>query len=124
MPGFLVAVGGFGLADFPVPFPAELPAKMRASKPGAFLTNILDQKYWADHLWINGFAGGGVRLGKLSRWFDSKAIDGVAVNGSARLVDVAAQLLRRTQSGFLYHYAFAMILGLIVLLAALIKFWQ
>lgn len=123
-PAFWLAFAGFALATFLYLFRPELPAKMRASKPGAFLTNILDQKYWADHLWINGFAGGGLRLGKLSRWFDSKAIDGVAVNGSAKLVDVAAQLLRRTQSGFLYHYAFAMILGLIVLLAALIKFWQ
>jgi NADH-quinone oxidoreductase subunit L len=46
------------------------------------------------------------------------------VNGSARLVDLFASVLRRTQSGYLYHYAFAMILGLIALLAVLIKFWR
>lgn len=67
---------------------------------------------------------GGLKLGKLSRGIDSRLIDGVVVNGSARLVDLAASLLRRTQSGYLYHYAFAMILGLIVLLAVLIRFWQ
>ncbi|MFT4257881.1 MAG: NADH-quinone oxidoreductase subunit L [Pseudoxanthomonas sp.] len=121
---FWLALAGFALATFLYLFKPELPAKMRASKLGAFLTNILDQKYWADHLWINGFAGGSVQLGKLSRWFDSKLIDGVLVNGSAKVVDVAASLLRRSQSGFLYHYAFAMILGLIVLLAALIRFWR
>ncbi|GAB2507365.1 NADH-quinone oxidoreductase subunit L [Pseudoxanthomonas sangjuensis] len=121
---FWLTLAGFALATFLYLFRPELPAKMRHSKLGAFLANILDQKYWADHLWINGFAGGGVQLGKLSRFFDSKLIDGVAVNGSARVVDVAASLLRRTQSGFLYHYAFAMILGLIVLLAALIKYWR
>ena len=51
-------------------------------------------------------------------------IDGAAVNGTAKLVDLGAQLLRKTQSGYLYHYAFAMIVGLILLLGAVIKFWQ
>ena len=50
-------------------------------------------------------------------------IDGAAVNGSARVVDLVAGIVRRVQSGYLYHYAFAMILGLIVLLAVLIKLW-
>jgi NADH-quinone oxidoreductase subunit L len=45
----------------------------------------------------------------------------VIVNGSAWLVDRMAGLLRRLQSGYLYHYAFAMILGLIVLLAVLAR---
>ncbi|SDQ38628.1 NADH-quinone oxidoreductase subunit L [Pseudoxanthomonas sp. CF125] len=124
-PPFWLALAGFvaatGLYIFASP---ELPARMRHSKLGAFLANILDKKYWMDTLWIGGFAGGGVALGDLSNAIDSKVIDGVAVNGSAKLVDMAANLLRRTQSGFLYHYAFAMILGLIALLAVLIKFWQ
>ena len=63
-------------------------------------------------------------LGDLSSTIDKKLIDGVAVNGSAKLVDLAANLLRRTQSGFLYHYAFAMILGLIALLAVLMTYWR
>ena len=46
-------------------------------------------------------------------------IDGVVVNGSAWTIDRFASLARRLQSGYLYHYAFAMILGLIVLLAML-----
>ena len=80
-----------------------------------------------DH-WSNAqsvlFAGGGVKLGKVSRAIDSHVIDGVAVNGTAKLVDLGAQLLRKSQSGYLYHYAFAMIVGLILLLGAVIKFWQ
>lgn len=67
---------------------------------------------------------GGIGLGRLSRMFDNGVIDGVAVNGSARLVDVVARLSRRLQSGYLYHYAFAMIVGLIVLLAFLIRGWH
>ena len=51
-------------------------------------------------------------------------IDGVVVNGSARAVDLVAGLVRRVQSGYLYHYAFAMILGLIGLLAVLIRYWR
>jgi NADH-quinone oxidoreductase subunit L len=40
------------------------------------------------------------------------------------MVDLFAGLLRKTQTGYLYHYAFAMILGLIALLAVSIRFWQ
>ena len=76
-----------------------------------------------DDVWIGGFAGGGLKLGKVSRGIDTHVIDGAAVNGSARVVDLVAGIVRRVQSGYLYHYAFAMILGLIVLLAVLIKLW-
>ncbi len=123
-PALWLAFGGFALATFLYLFRPELPGRMRHSALGAFLTNILDKKYWADHLWINGFAGGGVKLGKASRAFDSHVIDGAAVNGTAKLVDLGAQLLRKTQSGYLYHYAFAMIIGLILLLGVIIRFWQ
>ena len=47
---------------------------------------------------------------------DEAVIDGTAVNGSARVVAVFAAITRRLQTGFLYHYALAMILGLFVLL--------
>ena len=70
-----------------------------------------------------GLAGGGVKLGKLSREIDGRLIDGVAVNGSASLVGFAAGLLRKVQSGYLYHYAFAMILGLVALLALANHYW-
>ena len=63
-------------------------------------------------------------ISKTSRGADEKLVDGVIVNGSARMVDLFAGLLRKTQTGYLYHYAFAMILGLIALLAASIRFWQ
>src|SRR3546814_11708790 len=77
-----------------------------------------------DDLWIKGLAGGSVLLGRLSRRNDEKVIDGAFVNGSARLVDLLSGVLRRTQSGLLYHYAFVMILGLIVPMAALIRYWS
>ncbi|MNN95302.1 NADH:ubiquinone oxidoreductase subunit L [compost metagenome] len=60
----------------------------------------------------------------MSRAIDTHVVDGAVVNGSARVVDLAAHLLRRTQSGFLYHYAFAMIIGLIALLMVVMYVWR
>ncbi|MET0288580.1 MAG: NADH-quinone oxidoreductase subunit L [Pseudoxanthomonas sp.] len=120
---FWLAFAGFALATFLylIASPA-LPARMR--KAGSGLVWILENKFGFDALWIGGLAGGGVALGQASRVVDSKVIDGVGVNGSARLIELCANLLRRTQSGLLYHYAFAMILGLIALLAVLISYWR
>ncbi len=119
---FYLTLAGFALATFLYLFKPELPGKLR--RIFALPVRILENKYGMDDLWIGGLAGGSVKLGKVSRAIDTHVIDGAAVNGSARIVDLAANLLRRTQSGFLYHYAFAMILGLIALLAVLIRFWQ
>ena len=95
---------------------------MRASTVGAFFTRILENKYGFDDLWIKGFAGGGIKLGKFSwKRGDAGLIDGFLVNGSAVLIDRVAGVLRQIQTGRLYNYAFAMILGLIVLLAVLVK---
>ena len=53
----------------------------------------------------------------------AKVIDGFAVNGSASVVGFTAGLVRKLQSGYLYHYAFAMILGLVALLALANHYW-
>ena len=89
----------------------------------AWPIKVLEHKYWADDLWMKGFAGGSVGIGKLSSQFDSKVIDGVAVNGSAATIGLVASLVRKLQSGYLYHYAFAMILGLVALLALANYYW-
>jgi len=123
-PAFWLAFGGFLLATAMYWWKPSLPAKIGAFPPFALIGRILDNKYGMDDLWIGGFAGGGILAGKLSRKHDEKVIDGFFVNGSARIVDLFSGLLRKTQSGYLYHYAFAMILGLIALLAVLIKFWR
>ena len=123
-PAFLLAFAGFALATVMYWWKPHLPAKVAALPPLAFARRILENKYGMDDLWIGGFAGGGLLAGRLSRKNDEKVIDGFFVNGSARIVDLISGLLRKTQSGYLYHYAFAMILGLIALLAVLIKFWR
>jgi len=121
-PAFWLAFAGFALATVMYWWKPELPGKAR--KLLAWPVRVLENKYGFDDLWIGGFAGGGLGLGRASRAFDSHVIDGVAINGSARGVDLVAHLVRRLQSGYLYHYAFAMILGLIVLLAVLIRYRQ
>ncbi|UXY14796.1 NADH-quinone oxidoreductase subunit L [Chitiniphilus purpureus] len=78
---------------------------------------LLEQKYYMDHLYINGFAALGRGLGTvLWKVGDALLIDGLMVNGSARVVGFFANVMRRLQTGYIYHYAFAMILGAIALL--------
>jgi len=121
-PAFWLAFGGFLLATVMYWWKPSLPAKVAAFGPAKLIARVLNNKYGMDDLWIGGFAGGGVLAGKLARKTDEKVVDGLFVNGSARLVDLCARLLRKTQTGYLYHYAFAMILGLIALLAVLIHY--
>ncbi|MEM1439738.1 MAG: NADH-quinone oxidoreductase subunit L [Pseudomonadota bacterium] len=78
---------------------------------------VLENKYYADDLWIKGFAGSGRKLGQ-SLWQigDVRVIDGAIVNGSASFVAFCSGVLRRLQSGYLYAYAFAMVVALTGLL--------
>jgi len=118
-PAFWLAFAGFALATVMYLLKPELPAKVRHAL--SWPVRVLENKYGMDALWIGGFAGGGVALGKVSRAIDSGLIDGFIVNGSANVVAGVGRLVRRVQSGYLYHYAFAMILGLIALLAVLVR---
>ena len=82
---------------------------------------LLERKYYFDELWIRGFAGGGRRLGDLLwKKGDQFLIDGVLVNGTANSIARLAGILRQLQSGYLYTYAFAMIIGLTMLLGWLV----
>ena len=78
---------------------------------------ILDDAYGIDRLYYAVFAKGSRLLGK-GLWSvgDAKLIDGAMVNGTANSVGRLAGMLRYIQTGFLYHYAFAMIIGLLVLI--------
>ncbi|WP_240099512.1 NADH-quinone oxidoreductase subunit L [Thermomonas flagellata] len=120
-PAFWLALMGFLLATLLYLVKPEWRHAIKRTL--ALPIRVLDRKYWMDDLWIGGFAGGGVLLGRLFRRVDGGLIDGVAVNGSAQAVGLAARVLRRVQSGYLYHYAFAMILGLIALLALANHYW-
>jgi NADH-quinone oxidoreductase subunit L len=87
----------------------------------ALLYGILDRKYGFDDFNQIFFAEGSRRLGTLLwKYADAGLIDGLIVNGAARSVGWFASIIRQVQSGYLYHYAFAMIIGLLCLLSWLV----
>jgi len=97
----------------------ELAERLRERAGGLY--TLLANKYYFDAFNQRFIAGGSLALGKaLWRGGDVAIIDGVAVNGSARLVGWLANVARGVQSGYLYHYAFATIIGLSALLAWLL----
>lgn len=115
---FLLALSGFVLATYLYLLNPAMAVRCR--QWFAWPIRVLENKYGFDDLWIKGFAAGGIALGKAAwKRIDAGLIDGVMVDGSAWLVDRSAGIVRKIQTGRLYHYAFAMILGLIVLLAML-----
>jgi len=82
---------------------------------------VLDRKFWFDELYAWLFAGGARAVGTgLWRGGDVAVIDGVFVNGSARLVGWCAGAIRRVQTGYIYHYAFTMIIGIVVLMSLIV----
>jgi NADH-quinone oxidoreductase subunit L len=84
----------------------------------AGLHRLLENKYYIDELYQKIFVSKFVSIGN-SLWnkADAGVIDGWLVNGSARLVGNISTKVRVWQSGYLFHYAFAMIVGLIGILA-------
>jgi NADH-quinone oxidoreductase subunit L len=85
------------------------------------LYNLLDRKYYFDDLYIKGFAVAGRSIGQfLWQKGDRLVIDGMMVNGTARSIGRLAGVMRQIQTGFLYTYAFAMIIGLTMLLGWLL----
>ena len=82
-----------------------------------FIYKLLDRKYYFDEFNSKVFGGGSLMLGdRLWKLGDVTFIDGVLVNGSAKLVGWFAGVTRGLQTGYLYHYAFAMIIGVLMLL--------
>ena len=78
------------------------------------LHHILLNKYYFDELFAGVFGGGSRLLGSgLWNLGDRLLIDGVIVNGSAHCVGWSAKVVRQLQSGYLFHYAFVMIVGLL-----------
>ncbi len=79
---------------------------------------LLVRKYYFDEIYQVVFVGGARNIGNaLWQWGDARVIDSFLVNGAARVVRRLSSSLRTLQTGYLYHYAFAMIIGLLLLLA-------
>jgi len=112
---FWLALAGAATAWFLYIKRPDLPAVIRAKL--ALPVRILEDKYGLDRFNEWFFAGGARGIGRgLWQAGDQALIDGVAVNGSARLVGWFASVVRLIQSGHIYQYAFSMIIGVFVLL--------
>jgi NADH-quinone oxidoreductase subunit L len=112
---FWCAIAGVVLAWFLYIVRPDLPAVIKARS--GFLATMLERKYGFDDFNDWFFAGGARRVGTgLAKWGDRTIIDGIMVNGTARLIGWFAGVARRMQTGFVYHYAFTMILGVFAIL--------
>ena len=113
---FWLMVAGFVIATVIYQFRPTIADAVQNRFP--FLHRLLDHKYYFDEFYQKLFAEGSVKLGRnLWKKADAGFIDNGIVNGSAKLVEWIAARIRRWQTGFLYDYAFAMIIGLIGILA-------
>jgi NADH-quinone oxidoreductase subunit L len=118
-PPFFLAMAGVVVAWFLYLKQPALPARIAAALQP--IHTVLLEKYGFDRFNDWFFAGGARRTGGgLWRIGDVTVIDGYMVNGSARVVGWASGVARQIQSGHLYHYAFAMILGLLALLGVFV----
>jgi NADH-quinone oxidoreductase subunit L len=115
-PVFFMAMAGLVTAAVFYLIAPGIPAFLD-SKLG-FLRRILENKYGFDDFNQAVFARGSLGLGQqLWQKGDVALIDGALVNGSAKGVGALAGIARHLQSGMLFHYAFAMIIGLLAMLS-------
>ena len=112
---FWLMIAGIATAWYFYLVNPAIPARLQQTFKGIY--TILENKYYLDRFNEWFFAGGARRLGSgLWKRGDQGLIDGLVVNGSARLVGWFSRVLRQGQTGFLNHYAIAMIIGLAFLL--------
>jgi len=111
---FWLAAAGVGLSAFFYLKRPDIPAAI--AQRFRFLHQLLLNKYWFDELYSWVFARGARLLGGfLWRRGDQNVIDGFFVNGTAHLVERFSRLVKAFQSGYIYHYAFAMLIGVFAL---------
>ncbi len=120
-PPFLLAMAGVATAAFFYLKRPDIPAMIKDRL--SLVYKVLENNYGFDAFYDSFFAGGSRKLGRLfSNIGDTKLIDGLLVNGTAKSVGWLSSKIRHVQTGYLYHYAFAMIVGLLALISLAIGF--
>ena len=112
---FWLAMSGVALSYYMYVVNPSLPAAVQRRFQPVYI--LLENKYYLD--WFNeNVLARGMRVIGLSLWKvgDQKVIDGLFVNGSWKLVSWISSRVRKVQSGYIYHYAFGMIIGVFVLM--------
>jgi NADH-quinone oxidoreductase subunit L len=113
---FWLMISGFALATAIYLLRPSLADFFGQKLPG--IHRLLQNKYYFDEMYQQVFVKRTLQIGSgLWQKADAGIIDGWLVNGSARLMGGLAARVRQWQTGYLFHYAFAMIVGLIGILA-------
>ncbi len=113
---FWLAVSGVGVAWFFYMKRPDIPAAIK--QKFSAINTLLENKYYLDQFNETVFAGGARKLGSaLWKFGDVTIIDGIMVNGTAKVIGWFSGVARVVQSGYLYTYAFWMILGVFILLS-------
>jgi NADH-quinone oxidoreductase subunit L len=111
---FWLALAGIATAGWLYLQRTDLPKRIAMELGPVYA--IVARKYGFDELYSWLFAGGARALGtSFWRAGDQAVIDGVMVNGSARVVGWFSGVVRLFQSGFVYQYAFSMLIGVVIL---------
>ncbi len=117
---FVLAASGVLVAWFFYMKRPDIPAAIQ--QRFSLINKVLENKYGFDSFNEKVFAGGARLMGsKLWQIGDVQLIDGAIVNGTARLIGKLSGVVRKLQSGLIYHYAFAMIIGVFLLLTFFMK---
>jgi NADH-quinone oxidoreductase subunit L len=123
---------------------AGLPARRLAERFQS-IYRLLSRKYYVDEFYAKAVVGGTLALGRLSAWFDTHIIEGIvdgaarlargsstlsirfdtdvidgAVNGIGRAHRLFSRGLGRLQTGYVYNYALAIVIGLVALMALIL----
>jgi NADH-quinone oxidoreductase subunit L len=113
---FWLSLAGIVAAWYMYLINPALPARIKSMFQPVYA--LLENKYYMDWINENIIARAARALGTgLWKGGDQGLIEGVFVNGSARFVGWFAGVVRWVQSGYIYHYAFAMLLGVIALMS-------
>jgi len=113
---FALALAGVLLSWFFYMKRPDIPAAIQ--QKFSWLHRVMENKYGFDSFNERVFAGGSRFIGsKLWQIGDVKLIDGAIVNGTANLIGKLSGVVRKLQTGMIYHYAFAMIIGAFLLLS-------
>jgi NADH-quinone oxidoreductase subunit L len=112
---FWLALSGVVSAYYMYMVNPALPAAIKRMAQPVY--TLLENKYYLDWFNENVLARGTRGLGRgLWKGGDQALIDGALVNGSWKLVGWVSGAVRHLQSGYIYHYAFGMIIGVFVLM--------
>jgi NADH-quinone oxidoreductase subunit L len=116
---FILALLGVVSAWYCTLINPRVPAWFQSKFSGVY--TLLDNKYYMDKINDVVFAGGARLLGGgFSNVGDRSLIDGLIVNGSARAVGWFSTVTRTFQTGYIYHYAFTMIVAIALYLGYLL----